>query len=266
MQNNEIKPLGKKQSISNDAWLETVKNIEKIISKTEINKLEKDTIEEIKKTVGDKTAAYAWSGGKDSIVLGHICEKAGIHDCMIGVCDLEYPEFMKWIEENKPKKCEIINTKQGIDWLMEHQKMLFPQNSPEAAAWFHIVQHRAQRIYFRAHKLDVLCLGRRRADGNYVGKGSNIYTTKSEGVTRYSPLADWTHEQILGYIHYNKLALPPIYDWKNGYLCGTHPWPARQWTESVENGWREVYEIDHSIVENAAEHIQSAKKFLEETK
>ena len=57
--------------------------------------------------------------------------------------------------------------------------------------------------------------------------------------------------------------MPPIYDWKNGYLCGTHPWPARQWTKSIENGWQEVYEIDKSIVIDASEHIDSAKKFLE---
>jgi hypothetical protein len=57
--------------------------------------------------------------------------------------------------------------------------------------------------------------------------------------------------------------MPPIYEWHNGYYCGTHPWPARQWTGSVENGWKEVYEIDQSIVTEAAEFIPSAKAFLE---
>lgn len=56
--------------------------------------------------------------------------------------------------------------------------------------------------------------------------------------------------------------LPPIYGWKNGYLCGTHPWPARQWTGSIENGWREVYDIDPGIVLAAAEKIDSARAFL----
>ena len=64
------------------------------------------------------------------------------------------------------------------------------------------------------------------------------------------------------YIHYHQLPLPPIYGWKNGYLCGTHPWPARQWTGSIENGWREVYDIDPSIVLAAAEKIDSARAFL----
>lgn len=78
----------------------------------------------------------------------------------------------------------------------------------------------------------------------------------------YSPLAAWSHEEILAYIHYHKLAIPPIYGWKNGFLCGTHPWPARQWTGSIENGWEEVYEIDQDIVKKAAEFIESAAEFL----
>ena len=55
----------------------------------------------------------------------------------------------------------------------------------------------------------------------------------------------------------------PFTGWPNGYLCGTHPWPARQWTGSTENGWREVYDIDPSIVTAAAEKIVSARAFLE---
>ena len=253
--------LGKKQNIKNDEWLEQVKNIENIITIDEIKKLAQSTINQIKKETQNKKCAYAWSAGKDSIVLSHLCEKSGMVNCMIGVCDLEYPEFYNWVEKNKPENCEIINTKQNLDWLVQHQNMLFPQDSKTAARWFSIVQHKAQKQYVKKNNIDIILLGRRKADGNYVGKNSNIYT--SNGVTRYSPLSEWTHEQILAYIHYYNLPLPPIYGWKNGYLCGTHPWPARQWTKSTENGWKEIYDIDKNIVINAAEKIESAKLFLE---
>lgn len=255
------KVLGKKQNIANEDWISALNRIEELVPMNELEELVKSTVALIKSTVGDKKAAYAWSGGKDSLVLGDICEKAGITDCMLGVCDLEYPAFVEWVEENKPKGLEIINTHQNMEWLCKHPQMLFPVDSKEAAQWFHIVQHRAQAAYYKSHSLDMILLGRRRADGNYVGKGSNIYTD-GKGVTRFSPLAGWSHEAVLAYIHYFKVPMPPIYDWKNGYLCGTHPWPARQWTGSIENGWREVYDIDHSLVEAAAEHIQSAKDFL----
>lgn len=254
--------LGRKQSIKNEAWIEAMQSIESAVSRSEIDELAAQTVEDIKAKTTGKNAAYAWSGGKDSIVLGKLCELAGVKDCMIGVCDLEYPAFMDWITKHKPRKCEVINTGQNMEWLAQHPEMLFPQDSQTAARWFSIVQHHAQREYFKAHDLDMIILGRRRADGNYVGRKTNIYTD-GKGVTRFSPLADWTHEHVLAYIHYHKLPLPPIYGWHNGYLCGTHPWPARQWTGGEENGWREVYNIDKSIVITAAEHFAGARVYME---
>lgn len=254
--------LGRKQNIKNDAWLEAVANIEDAVSRQELDALVDATVEDIRAKTSGKNAAYAWSAGKDSIVLGKLCEMAGVTSGMIGVCNLEYPAFMKWVDENKPEGCEVINTGQDLEWLSKHPEMLFPQNSTTAARWFSIVQHRAQREYFAAHDLDIIILGRRRADGNYVGRKSNIYTD-GKGVTRYSPLADWSHEHILAFIHYHRLPLPPIYGWHNGYLCGTHPWPARQWTGSEENGWREVYNIDKEIVITAAERLPGAKAYME---
>lgn len=197
--------LGRKQSIDNSAWLEAVATIENAVSREELDALTAATVADIKAHTEGKAAAYAWSAGKDSIVLGKLCEAAGVTDCMIGVCDLEYPAFATWIEEHKPAGCEVINTHQDIDWLAKHQEMLFPKDSAAAGRWFSIVQHRAQREYFKAHELDVIILGRRRADGNYVGRNSNIYTD-GKGVTRFSPLAAWKHEHILAYIHYLSLA------------------------------------------------------------
>jgi len=254
--------LGKKQRTDNGAWLETLKNIESLVSLKEVEKLTTETVKAIKKTVKGKKSAYAWSGGKDSIVLGHVCESAGIHESMIGVCDLEYPAFIQWIQENKPKSCEVINVGLNLEWLAKNPKMLFPQNSAVAAKWFSIVQHRAQQLYYKSKGLDFLLLGRRRADGNYVGRKSNIYMA-GNGVTRYSPLSEWSHEQVLAYCHYHKLPMPPIYDWHSGYVCGTHPWPARQYTKNEDNGWKEVFEIDPDIVREAATVLPGAKRYIE---
>lgn len=257
--------LGRKQRIKNSDWLDAVKNIEDIVARTELDQLVEKTIADIKMKTTGKKAAYAWSGGKDSLVLGEICQKAGIIPCVLVICNLEYKAFTEWVDCHKPPELSVINTGQDIKWLASHQHMLFPQDSKFAAQWFQIVQHRGQAKYYKEHNIDMMLLGRRRADGNYVGKGDNIYTN-SQGVTRYSPLSDWTHEQILAYIHYYNIEMPPIYDWKNGYLCGTHPWPARQWTENTNNAWAEIYDIDRYIVIEAAEHIQSAKDFLENIK
>lgn len=253
--------LGKKQNIKNEDWLYTVEHIEELVSREEIELLEAITVDEIRKATKGKKAAYAWSGGKDSIVLSELCRKAGIMDCMIGVCNLEYPVFLEWIKNNKPEGLEVVNTEQGVEWLSKHSNLLFPQKSSTVARWYSIVQHSAQKKYYRKKKLDMILLGRRTADGNYTGK-NGLYTNQ-EGITRYSPIYHWKHEAVLAYIYYNGLSLPPVYNWEDGYKQGTHPWPVRL-CRSKKEGWEAVYKIDRSIVENASGYIKSAKDYLEE--
>lgn len=252
--------LGKKQTIKNEDWLYAIEQIEELVSREEMELMEAITVDEIKKATEGKKAAYAWSGGKDSVVLADLCKKAGITDCMMGICDLEYPTFLKWIEKNKPEELTIIDTGQDMKWLNKHLNMLFPQESKVAGKWYSIVQHTAQKKYYKDKNLDMILLGRRTADGNYTGK-DGVYTNK-EGITRYSPIYHWKHEAVLAYIHYNKLSLPPIYSWKDGYKQGTHPWAARL-CKTEQQGWKAVFEIDRSIVKNASKHIKSAAAYLE---
>lgn len=254
--------LGRKQKIANSDWVEAIAHIEDAVPLAVLDNKIRETISDIRKKTSGKKVAYAWSGGKDSLVLGSLCEQAGISDCVLITSKMEYTAFLEWVQGNKPPGLEIVNTGQDLKWLQNHQEMLFPQDSATAAKWFHIVQHRGQEKYYKEHGLDMLLLGRRKADGNYVGPGTNLYTNR-QGITRFSPLADWSHEEILAYIHFFHISTPPIYGWRNGYLCGTHPWPARQWTGSIENGWNEVYEIEPAIVEEAAQYIESARIFLD---
>jgi len=254
--------LGRKQSIKNVEWINAMNQIENLVTKEELEELIRITVNKIEEQIAGKKVAFAWSAGKDSLVLGELCQMAGVKNCMLAVCDLEYPAFLSWVAEHKPENLEIINTGQNLEWLAKHPEMLFPQDSKTAARWFSIVQHRAQAKYYKTNDLDMILLGRRCADGNYVGKQSNIYID-GKGITRYSPLAAWKHEAVLAYIHYCNVPIPPIYNWCNGYLCGTHPWPARQWTGSVENAWKEIHEIDIGIVIDAAKSIPSAKKYLQ---
>jgi len=253
--------LGRKQSMDNARWLEAMARIEELVSKDELDNAVATVCDEIKQVTAGKKVAYAWSGGKDSLVIEDICKKLGITDCVFVHTELEYPAFLSWCMEHKPEGCEVINTGQDLDWLAKHPAMLFPDNSTLISRWFEIVQRNGIKQYFLKHQLDIIIVGHRKADGNYVGKGSNILTNGA-GVTRYSPLADWPHELLLAYIHYHKIPMPPIYQWKDGYRCGTHPWPSRMGMKSIEDGWADVYEIDPSIVIAAATKIESAAHFL----
>lgn len=71
--------LGRKQSIRNEQqWQEAIDHIEETVSKKELDQLIKVTVKTIKEKCKGKKVAYAWSAGKDSLVLGEICERAGI--------------------------------------------------------------------------------------------------------------------------------------------------------------------------------------------
>ncbi len=92
----------KKQKIKNEEWIKMLQKIGQVISREELDRIVFSTIKDIKKKTMDKKAAYAWSGGKDSVVLGKICHIAGITDCVLVICNLEYRAFMEWIRIHKP--------------------------------------------------------------------------------------------------------------------------------------------------------------------
>lgn len=257
--------MGRKQTSSQADWVQARIDIERLVSRRELDEKIARTAEEVAGVIKGKNVAFGWSGGKDSLALEHIMRLAGVSDCLIAVTNLEYPAFMRWVMDNKPPKLEVINTGQDLDWLVRNQYMLFPRDSKTAAKWFRLVQHTGQERYYKQHDLDLIILGRRKRDGNYIPSDENglpIYRN-ARGITRYSPLAEWTHEDVLALIHYYEVPEPPIYSWPRGYQVGTGAWPARQGTRDDAHAWSEVHAIDKSVVEQAAEKLEGAARFLE---
>lgn len=252
--------LGKKYTLTNQMWIDAFNNIENTISREQIHEKVQDTVGRLQRVIQGKKVAFAWSGGKDSIALQYICERAGVDMSMWGTSDLEYPEFRKWCEKNKPLNCEEVNTGLDLAWLAKHTNYLFPESAKEDVRWFPLIQWKAQLDYYKKHQLDMILTGRRLIDNNFCGKeGLSISKEK----TTYNPLYDWSHEEVLAVIKYYYLELPPTYWWYEGWYEGTHCWAQRNKEGRTEQEmWKIIYDLDKSIVLNAANYLSGAREFL----
>lgn len=257
--------LGRKQAIRDQAaWRAAIASARDVWPDDRLDNLIDRTVDEVRTVTRGRRAALAWSGGKDSLAVEHITRLAGIDRAVLAICEMEFPEFLAWVTDHMPPGLTVYSTGQDLHWLRDHPKMLFPQGDL-GARWFSIVQHRGQERYFKENNLDVLILGRRRSDGNYVGpKGANIYGN-ARGIVRYSPLADWPHEAVFALIAREKMSLPPCYSWPRGFQVGTGSWPARQWTRDLDHGFEEVWTIDPDVVREAATVLPQARSWLVKT-
>jgi len=66
--------------------------------------LKNKTQEEIKKKIAGKKVAVSWSGGKDSMVLKHMCQQIGINRTFWVRSNLEYPEVINWKRRLRGRK------------------------------------------------------------------------------------------------------------------------------------------------------------------
>jgi hypothetical protein len=257
--------LARKQGIADQAaWQKAMDRSRDQWPDARLDRLVDQTATTISAFTAGKKTAVAWSGGKDSLALAWICDKIGITECVLAISDLEYPAFLQSVTDYMPPGLTVISTGQNLAWLRDHPHMLFPQG-PYGARWFAIVNHRGQEAYYRQEGLDMLLLGRRRVDGNYCGPAGQVLYANARGVCRYSPLADWPHEAVFSLLLREGITLPPCYGWPRGFQVGTGAWPARQWTDSTDHGFEEVWQIDAGVIRHAATELPQAAEWMART-
>lgn len=213
----------------------------------------------------------AWSGGKDSIVLQHIIEKAGIHivkNIFVQYIN-EYPDFIRWVKNNLPADT-IISEPVGFSfkYLNDNPDYLFPlRENTKIAASYYPQRWKVQNDFSKQYSLDLLITGRRIDDGNFCGSSKDEYITKSKNtVSKFNLIADWTQAEIMAYIKYNDLELPPIYNYPNGFAHGTQPWTKRERVkDSIYETFKEIEGFDRTIIEDAVKGgLTEAIKYKEE--
>lgn len=235
-------------------------------SDPELDNLIERTVTDIRRTVGSKRAAFIWSGSTDCLVLAYVAGLAGITRCVLTITDLEYPQFLRWVTDRMPSGLTVVATGHDLRWLREHPHMLFPHGR-HAAHWHTVVQQQGQHQYYHEQTLGILLQGpRRRIVGNYsYGPAKELTWSDRSGVTRYTPLIDWSAEAMLALIQREQIPLPPCYSWPRGRQVDPGPWPARQGTASTCHGFGEVWSIDPDIIRSAAPHLPHAARWLEST-
>lgn len=259
--------LGRKQTSSHDDWLRTFEKIKADPDHARAERLVQESADRVRERLRRvRRAAFGWSGGKDSLALEVVARAAGLEDCVLVISGLEYPAFLSWVTDHMPWGLTVeCRSHLNYRWLVAHPEMLFPQDAATASKWFAQVQHAGQREYAGRARTEVLLLGRRIADGNRMGPRTDLgheYRDRS-GFDRYSPIGDWSHEDVLHVLAAYGVGLPPCYGWPRGFRVGTGPWPARQWTGSRDVGWDEVWEIDPSLPTVAARwRVPGAREVL----
>ena len=261
--------LKKKQSSNNRDWVNAWHNCTKTISRSHIETLTENTVNMIRSVIaehGFKRVAYSWSGGKDSIVLYDVLKKSGIE--MIGgvlaLYEHEFPEFYDWLCENKPPEVQVIKTNAFTDdFLNKNPEYLFPMETKYKDAYLP-PRWKVQNDFIKNYGVDCMILGRRLADGNNCGKRDNNFVTTSKKGCKFNPLADWTHEDILAYIQYNELELPPIYFYENGFKAGTQVWTEKR---RINGHFFETFdllmEIDERIIQQSIGKLKIVDEYIE---
>jgi len=261
-----VRADAKKQTISHEDFLAIKQAATGLVPAAAYRLLLDGTLREIASMTRGRRVGYAWSGGKDSQALEVVMQLAGVEDCCFGMTNLEYVAFLTWVTNHMPAGLQVYNNGWDLDWLRNHEAWIFPQTAAAASRWFNGVQRKAQAQFSAANGIELLIHGGRACDGNYVGDGAGVFMG-AEGVLRYAPLRHWSHADVFACLHYAGVEEePPFYRWPRGYRCGTHPWPARQWCRTRDDGYAEVYAIEPALIrEAAAAGIASARTFLART-
>ncbi|WP_030672404.1 hypothetical protein [Streptomyces sp. NRRL B-1347] len=210
------------------------------------------------------TAVYGWSGGKDSVALQVVMERAGVHRALLGtIPHLEFRSYLAWCDEHRPDGLTVIgNPHITPAWLARpgNDRYLFPTTSTDGYKWTMLGTRRAQHLYQQQMHPRLQIYGRRTADGNYIPPTEHgIHRTRR--LTTYSPIRHWPHELVLAVVHYNRRPLPPVYDWPDGWKTGTGSWPGRR-VGDRDTAFAQTYAIEPERLLEAAPDLPAAADWL----
>lgn len=198
------------------------RNAHKQISRRECMDLVLRTADDMAATMQGERAVFAWSGGKDSVVLHYLMQLVGVFEGVCVATQLEYPCADAFMQREKPEGVFLIRTGHDLDWLLRNPRMLFPTEPRAKAEWYRQVQHYHTDAFAASANATMLVFGRRTEDGN-VMRGK-VYEVRGRA-KRYNPLKDFTHLQVWGIMRHFGLPEYPLYALHpTSLVTGTGAW------------------------------------------
>lgn len=263
----------RKQSSRNEDWIKLFKICQYLSPESRLNELEAVAVRNIRLIAKEGGFAYGYSGGKDSVVIKHLIQEAGLgfQPCFSAVYHNEYPAMREFIRQTAPENTIYIQAKDyTFDYLNAHPEFLFPEEENKKVVQLYTKAWR-DRVpeLCKALGTDMMITGRRLEDGNHCGKkvSRGLYTSRNKDVISWNIIAEWNHADVLAYIKSRGLPMAPIYEYPNGYKLGTHAWIERpRINGSISQTFDEIWNhIDKGIVISAASGgLLEAQKYLKE--
>lgn len=258
--------LKAKSAYSNDDVARVWSTITEYVTEEEAERAVMTAAAETRLVLNGRTddAVYGWSGGKDSIALQVVMERAGVRRALLGTLPhLEFTAYVEWVAAHQPDGLTHLgNTAITPAWLAkpENDRYLFPENSRDGYRWTLLGTRWAQHLYQEQQRPRLQIYGRRTADGNSI-PSTPYGIHKTRRLTSYCPIRDWSHELVLAVIHYNRRALPPVYGFPNGWKTGTGSWPGRR-VGDRDASFAETYAIEPGLLHAAAPDLPAAADWL----
>lgn len=261
-----------KQKWTDAQWRKAYNESLSLVSVSRIDKLiHKAETRIINNYIEGKTL-IGWSGGKDSVVLRHICDSClKSPQYLICTVENEFIEFVEWKKIHAPKLLHTVHYgKMSVQYFNEHEDLLFPETDEQ-------LQHfRADRTketihkYMRDRGYTKFITGKRYDDGNNCGSEnenkckSTIAKSGHSYVETLNVICDWTIYELFAYMRIFNLELPPQYYFPNGFKTGSNEWTK---TRRVDHSYKKTFDFvakyaKNNIVKAADDGLIMAQKYL----
>jgi 3'-phosphoadenosine 5'-phosphosulfate sulfotransferase (PAPS reductase)/FAD synthetase len=225
-----------------------------VVSRDVMEDIERNAVERIrswlrKDTIDQDKVAIATSMGMDSVVVGHLANRAGVKKYVMVYTLCAYPQHIGYARDYMNDIDGELYEKYiewwDNEWIFNNRDFLFPKGEwGDELNKERQLQH--QDEFIRNHDLDMLIFGRRLSDNMVWRQIQRRFNVKEEGVMVSAfPIINWDFEHVLSYMEYHNIKPSPIYRMKYSTVegGGDNPWHKRPPKEAQDSKWYSVYEM-----------------------